>query len=61
MVRVMQLGQGIGIARKTDRPLVKCPVNASWIEPGLYCWIRYMERTSSGELRAPVFEELIRE
>jgi ATP-dependent DNA ligase len=45
-------------ARLRSRPLISCRQRAKWVEPGLYCWTSYMERTKSGELRAPVFEEL---
>jgi DNA ligase D-like protein (predicted ligase) len=33
---------------------------ALWVEPELYCEVSYLERTSHGELRAPVFERLVR-
>lgn len=45
--------------RERAEPLVACSESARWIEPGLYCRVRYMERTASGTLRAPVFVELI--
>ena len=41
-----------------ERPVVPCREKARWVEPGLYCTIRCMERTRGGQLRAPVFEEL---
>ena len=46
-------------ARLRDRPLVPCKVRGNWVEPGLYCTVRCMERTAGGELRAPAFGELI--
>lgn len=41
-----------------ERPVVPCREKARWVEPGLYCTIRCMERTKGGQLRAPVFGEL---
>lgn len=41
-----------------DRPMIHCRERAKWVEPGLYCWVSYLERTKNGELRAPVFESL---
>ena len=32
--------------------------SAGWGEPGLFCRVRYLERTENG-LRAPVFLELL--
>jgi ATP-dependent DNA ligase len=46
-------------ARPRDTPLVDCPEKATWVEPGLYCTVSFLERTRSGILRAPVFERLI--
>jgi ATP-dependent DNA ligase len=48
-------------ARLRDKPLVPCRIKGNWVEPGLYCRVSCMERTASGDLRAPVFEELIEE
>ena len=45
--------------RERDAPLVECPDNGNWIEPGLYCKVSFLERTETGNLRAPVFLELI--
>lgn len=36
-------------------PVVATRVRGVWVEPGLYCVVRCMERTPSGQLRAPVF------
>lgn len=41
-----------------EQPVVPCREKAHWVEPGLYCTVRCMERTRGGQLRAPVFEEL---
>ena len=45
-------------SRLRPRPVVPCKIRGKWIEPGLYCTVRFMERTPRGELRMPVFEEL---
>jgi DNA ligase D-like protein (predicted ligase) len=42
-----------------DKPLVANKHKGKWIEPGLYCRVVCMERTSGGELRAPAFKGLI--
>jgi DNA ligase D-like protein (predicted ligase) len=47
--------------RLQKKPLVPCKIRGKWVAPGLYCKISYMERTPSGEFRAPVFEELCEE
>jgi bifunctional non-homologous end joining protein LigD len=49
------------MARRRKTPVV--PVEGiagkgKWVEPGLYCTVRCMERTRDGHLRAPVFVEL---
>jgi ATP-dependent DNA ligase len=46
-------------ARLRDKPLVPSRIKGKWIEPGLFCRVSCMERTAGGELRAPVFKELI--
>ncbi len=46
-------------ARPAEEPLVACDMEGRWVAPGLYCKVRYNERTSTGMLRAPVFRELI--
>lgn len=46
-------------ARVADAPLVPCEERGTWVEPGLYCTVSYLERTPHGGLRAPVFVELI--
>lgn len=42
-------------------PILPVSVDATWVEPGLYCAVDFLEWTEGGELRAPVFVELIRE
>jgi bifunctional non-homologous end joining protein LigD len=38
-----------------ETPVVPSKVRGIWVEPKLYCLVRCMERTPSGQLRAPVF------
>ena len=46
-------------ARVRRTPYVPCDDReGTWIEPGLYCLVSYLERTENG-LRAPVFVELL--
>jgi len=45
-------------ARLRSKPVVPCKIRGKWIEQGIYCRVRFMERTAGGELRMPVFEEL---
>jgi ATP-dependent DNA ligase len=41
-------------------PVVACEYRqARWVEPSLYCTVRYIDRTSDGKLRWPVFRGLI--
>jgi len=44
--------------RLRPEPVVPCDGPGSWIEPGLFCTVSYLERTKNG-LRAPVFVELL--
>ena len=41
-----------------ERPVIRCKDKGLWVEPGLYCTVRCMERTADGRLRAPVFGEV---
>jgi DNA ligase D-like protein (predicted ligase) len=42
-----------------DRPVVEPGKYAGlWVEPGLYCAVRCMERTAGGQLRAPAVVEV---
>ena len=68
LVSVGRVGSGLNtrsraelLARAVPRetPLVPCEGDAMWIEPGLYCKVGYLERTEGGNLRAPVFQELL--
>lgn len=43
----------------TDKPVVPCKEKGRWVEPGLYCSVRCMERTAAGQLRAPALVGMI--
>lgn len=47
------------LGKRTARPLVDPGMPGVWIEPGLYCAVRFLERMPSGSLRAPVFAGLV--
>jgi DNA ligase D-like protein (predicted ligase) len=38
---------------------LKCDVTGIWVKPELFCRVTYLEITPAGQLRAPVFEELV--
>ena len=44
--------------RLRSKPIVPCRMFGKWVEPDLYCTVSCLERTASGELRAPVFRQL---
>jgi DNA ligase D-like protein (predicted ligase) len=46
-------------SRLRPKPVIPCTLKGKWIEPGLFCRVRFMERTESGDLRAPAFKDLI--
>lgn len=49
-------------AQPASAPLVPSDeTQARWIEPGLYCSVTFLEITGRGTLRAPVFQELVRD
>ncbi len=48
-------------ARRAAAPLVPTTERGVWVTPGLYCTVRFLERTASGNLRAPVFVDLLAE
>jgi DNA ligase D-like protein (predicted ligase) len=41
------------------QPIVPCPKRARWIEPALYCQVRFLEWTSHGRLRGAHYRGLI--
>jgi len=46
-------------ANRRSSPWLEAGMSGSWVEPGLYCSVSYLERTASGSLRGPVFVDLI--
>jgi ATP-dependent DNA ligase len=46
--------------RIRETSLIPCEDPGTWVEPGLYCTVSYLEKTATG-LRAPVFVDLVRE
>ena len=43
-----------------SKPVIPCKEKRMrWVEPGLYCTVRCMERTSSGQMRAPALVALM--
>jgi DNA ligase D-like protein (predicted ligase) len=54
-----ELGRALRGALRTE-PIIPCSLDALWVEPGFYCAVDFLERTESGELRAPVFVEWMR-
>lgn len=46
--------------RVRPTPIIPCPIDGTWVEPGVYCTVDFLEWTDGGELRAPVFVELVR-
>jgi bifunctional non-homologous end joining protein LigD len=42
--------------RPRSHPVVPCPTRACWVEPKLYCRVRFQEWTRHGRLRHPVFD-----
>ena len=67
---VGKVGSGIGESQRTqlrellrlhaaEQPLIDVDVDGCWLRPGIYCMVSYLERTASGNLRAPVFKGLV--
>lgn len=44
---------------RRSRPVVPCPHRALWVEPQLYCRVKFMRWTAQGRLRDPVFRGLL--
>jgi bifunctional non-homologous end joining protein LigD len=43
------------------KPVIRCRHKGKWVEPGLVCRVSCMELTAAGEMRAPVFHEIVRD
>jgi bifunctional non-homologous end joining protein LigD len=48
-------------AQRRQQPLVRCPLQACWVEPVLYCRVKHQGWTARGQLRAAVFCGLMEE
>ncbi len=44
--------------RVRSQPVVPCPRRAVWVEPDLYCQVRFLEWTRGGRLRGTSFQRL---
>lgn len=47
------------LAQPADAPLIDTGMRGAWVQPGIFCKVSYLERTDSGNLRAPVFKGLV--
>jgi ATP-dependent DNA ligase len=65
---VGQVTSGLSDRLRTDlqrrlarrrRPVVACPHQASWVEPNLYCRVRFQQWTPHGRLRGAAFAGLL--
>jgi bifunctional non-homologous end joining protein LigD len=43
------------------KPVIPCKYKGKWVKPQLVCRVTCMELTPGGEMRAPVFHELVKE
>lgn len=71
LVCVGRVGSGLDVATRRalaerlaplrrDTAVVRCRLqDAQWVEPEVYCRVKYLERTEAGDLRAPVFAGLV--
>lgn len=74
LVPVGRVGSGLDEATRTelrkslddlviDEPVVEVPrygpEEVRWVEPGMFCEVKFLERTADGQLRAPVFVRLV--
>jgi DNA ligase D-like protein (predicted ligase) len=72
LVSVGRVGSGLDVATRRaltrrlaairrSAPVVRCRLETGtrWVEPEVYCQVKYLERTVAGELRAPVFVGVI--
>src|SRR5690606_35210590 len=46
------------LARPASEPLIDAGMTGCWVQPGIFCTVSYLERTSNGNLRPPVFKGL---
>src|SRR5262249_24928935 len=45
-------------SRGRSRPVVDCPHRGVWVQPELYCRVRFLEWTRAGRLRGASFQGL---
>ena len=50
---------GLLSAQRRATPVVACPHGAAWVEPSLYCLVRYLGWTRHGRLRGARFGRLL--
>jgi len=50
---------GLLAERTCDAPIIDCGMEGTWVEPGLFCTVSFLERTKTGSLRGPVFIDLV--
>jgi len=54
----MDLGQCLA-RRRRPKPVVACRRSALWVEPELYCQVRFLHGSGTGQLRNPCFLGLL--
>jgi bifunctional non-homologous end joining protein LigD len=54
-----ELARRLAALRRRQQPLVPCPQGACWVEPELYCRVKFAGWTSHGHLRHAVFRGLL--
>jgi len=42
-----------------EQAVVPCPERATWVEPELFCQVRFLEWTHAGRLRGASFQSLL--
>ena len=45
--------------RQRQRPIIPCATRGAWVEPELYCRVRFLGWTASGRLRSASFAGLL--
>ena len=49
---------GLLKSRLCKHPIVPCTIQGVWVVPDLFCTVSFLEWTTTGKLRGPVFESL---
>ena len=47
------------VQRIRPKPVVACPKQATWVQPDLFCRVRFLQRTPRGRLRGASFQGLL--